>query len=112
MRPPPGSERRREERYLASGMVVHCGGSPCAAIDVSRSAVRFVRPASLVLGEEVHDLVLELPTAEGSTCYPVEGRVIRFTPICVVMGYQPPVPDWEQKIRALDTVELTTLEDL
>ncbi|MBX3515930.1 MAG: hypothetical protein KF815_03175 [Rhodospirillales bacterium] len=43
--------------------------------------------------------------------YPVEGRIIRFTQLCVVMGYDPPAADWEQQIKALDTAELTALTD-
>ena len=111
MRPPPLPERRKEERYLAPGMVVHCNGEACAAIDVSRSAVRFVRPLDLILSPEMHELVLELPCAAGVASYPVEGRIIRFTQLSIVMGYDPPTADWEQRIQALDTAELTTLED-
>lgn len=111
MRPPPLPERRKEERYLAPGMVVHCNGEACAVIDVSQSAVRFVRSQSLMLSREMHELVLELPCATGVTCYSVMGRIIRFTQLCVVMGYDPPTADWEQQIQALDTAELTTFED-
>lgn len=111
MRPPPLPERRKEERYLAPGMIVYCSGEACAAIDVSRSAVRFVRPQGLMLGQEAHDLVLELPCPTGVASYPVEARIIRFTQFSVVMGYDPPTEDWEQQIQAIDTAELTTLED-
>lgn len=111
MRPPPLPERRKEERYLAPGMVVHCNGEACAVIDVSRSAVRFVRSPGLMLSREMHELVLELPCTAGVVSYPVKGRVIRFTQLCVVMGYDPPTEDWEQQIKALDTAELTALTD-
>ena len=111
MRPPPLPERRKEERYLAPGMVVHCDGEACAVIDVSRSAVRFVRSQGLMLGCDRHDLVLEFPRGGGVVRYPVEGRIIRFTQLCVVMGYDPPAADWEQQIKALDTAELTALTD-
>jgi hypothetical protein len=111
MRPPPLPERRKEERYLAPGMVVYCSGEPCAAIDVSRSAVRFVRPQGFLLDQETYELVLELPITTGLASYPVEGRIIRFTQLSVVMGYDPPTADWEQQIKAIDTAELTTLED-
>ena len=111
MRPPPLPERRKEERYLAPGLIVHCNGEACAAIDVSRSAVRFVRPQGVKLTPEKHKLVLELPCTTGMASYPVEGRIIRFTQLCVVMRYDPPTADWEQRIQALDTAELTTLED-
>ena len=111
MRPPPLPERRKEERYLAPGMVLHCDGEACAVIDVSRSAVRFVRPQGLMLSREMHELVLELPCTAGVVSYPVRGMIIRSTQLCVVMGYDPPTEDWEQQIKALDTAELTALTD-
>ena len=107
-------ERRKERRYVVVGMDVLLDGQVCPILDISRSAVRVLKPATLPPIDQPVSLILRRQTRarRHGDAYAVVGRFVRATPMDITFGYDPPRPNWEAIIRRHDTFKRTHLVEV
>lgn len=105
-------ERRRERRFLVSDMTAQVNGIICPIADISRTAVRLLRPASLVIEHGPWRLCLAYTIAGSGNFVEMEAHLIRFGPSFIVLKYIPPHERWQDDLRALDTFEHTKIDAL
>ena len=105
-------ERRREERFLVSNMTARVNGLDCPIIDISRTAVRLLRPAGLVIDPGPWRLCLAYSIGGSGNFVEMEARLIRFGPGFIVLKYLPPHDRWQEDLRALDTFEHAKIDAL
>lgn len=105
-----GRERRKEERYVVVGIEALLDGLPCPIVDISRSAVRLLKPGSGRV-EPTADLVFRLkaPGRGRERCYRVAASLVRSTDVEMIYGYVPPCERWENMLRDRDTFIQTRL---
>ena len=106
----PAVERRKEQRYIVIEMTALVDGAPCTILDISRTAVRLLRPDGFVEKETPYSLVFETGKGGRRRLWAVGARFVRTTGVDFVLGYAPPSRRWEAMLRARDTFQLSLLE--
>lgn len=103
------AERRRERRYVVEGVSLMVDGERHAVIDLSYSAARIACTVDQVLSSGGAPLVLEFDGAERFTFrFPI--RVVRYSDLYVVVGYEAPRANWEDFIKRFDTFHVDELD--
>lgn len=104
-----GRERRKHDRYVVEGLVVHLGPEIVDIVDISAEAVRLVRPqAPIIAGEAVAFHIRNNQWGEPADV-PLAGRLIRSGNGFIVLGYQMPFAEWDQFLCRHDTFERVAL---
>lgn len=103
------AERRKERRFIVCGVDCWVDGRPGQIIDISCTGVRLLRPPAFAIDDGPSEIVFGLPENGSVHNYRVVGRHVRHTDIYVVFAYEPPCPQWETMLMALDTFEMTRL---
>ncbi len=94
------------------GIEAHVDGVVCPIVDISRSAVRVVKPDGFLPRDRAYDLVFDIDQPGVLSRYRVEGHLIRCTDIYFVLGYQAPIAQWEELLRSLDCFESLQLAEI
>lgn len=105
----PAIERRKEQRYIVIEMTLTLDGEPAAILDISRSAVRVVRPDGFVERDAPYALVFETGEGRRRRTFPVAARLVRASHVDAVFEYAPPSRRWNAMLRARDTFQLSRL---
>jgi hypothetical protein len=107
-------DRRKEHRYIPAGLRAEVGGESCPILDVSRSAIRVLRPAqSLALRGKISlRFAIDEHPVHGSLSFAVEAQVVRENDRHVVLRYKAPTSDWEDIIKSLDIFDNMSIEQL
>lgn len=108
-----GADRRKEARYVVVGIEALLDGTPWPIIDISRSAVRLLKPAGAPVNASA-EIVFRLKAMGRGRAhsYPVAASLIRATDLELIYGYPLPCARWEERLRARDTFLQTRLTAL
>ena len=107
-------ERRREPRHVVVGLEACLDAVPCTIVDVSRSAVRLLKPEGFIVGHEPVNIIFRLSESMHGQrrSFRVIGHLVRSTDIEIIYHYTPPTSRWEFLLHALDTFAQTQLTRL
>jgi hypothetical protein len=105
-------ERRKEPRYVVDAVNLIIGGRSYPVIDISPSSARISCPPREYAQAGEVPMQFEF-TADGGKreVYAIKPRLIRLADLYVVLGFDPPRPDWEAYIRKFDTFHVHELDD-
>ena len=104
-------ERRREARYVVDAVNLIAAGECWPLIDISATGARVsCTPQEY---ERVGDIPKDLEFNRDGvrTLFRIEPYVIRRADLYIVLGFDPPTPDWENHIRQFDTFHVRELDD-
>lgn len=102
-------ERRKEQRHVVVGIAAEVNGQPWTIVDISRSAVRLLKPQGYTAAPTHH--VIGFTTDEApNNKITVAAEIVRSTPLEIVFQYKPPFHGWNALIRKHDTFLLTKLD--
>jgi hypothetical protein len=104
-------ERRREARYVVDAVNLIAAGESWPLIDISAAGARIsCQPTDY---ERVGDApkTLEFNKDGMRDLFPIEPRIIRKADLYIVLGFEPPAPNWDSYIRRFDTFHVRELDD-
>lgn len=109
---PIEKDRRKERRFIVSGMQGYVDDIPCAILDISASGVRLLIPDERLPEAETFRLVFEYEADGDIVREEVVGELVRQTDLFFVLSYIPPRDGWEETVRSMDFVDALTRFDL
>jgi hypothetical protein len=109
---PTVDERRKEQRFIVSGIQGYVNNVPCTILDVSASGVRFLIPDEKVTPCETYHIIFEYEVRGDIVREETMGELVRETELFFVLSYIPPRPDWEDFVRSMDFVDALSRSDL
>jgi hypothetical protein len=103
-------ERRKEPRYVVDAVNLIVGKHSFPVIDISTSGARIsCSPRDYARAGDAPP-TLEFNRDGCRETYAIRPRIIRVTDLYVVLGFDPPRPDWEVYIRRFDTFHVHELD--
>jgi len=107
-------ERRKQYRHVVVGLQALLDGVPAPIIDISRTAVRLLKPQDFIPRECRYDIVFVVVGSppRRPLAYRVSGELTRSTEIELVYHYAPPIRNWERMLRENDSFLQTALQPL
>ena len=106
-----GQERRKEHRYVVDSVYLTLGEERFPVIDIAASGARIsCAPREFDLSKSA-SCRLEFGNEGALQIFAIEPRLVRSTDLYVVVGYSPPVSEWEAFIRTFDTFHVRELDD-
>jgi len=109
---PIDKERRKESRFIVSGMQGYVNNIPCTILDISASGVRLLIPDEPLPQAKTYRLVFEYEVEGDIVREEVEGELVRQTELFFVLSYKLPREGWEETVRSMDFVDALTRFDL
>jgi hypothetical protein len=104
-------ERRKETRYVVDAVNLIAAGESWPLIDISAAGARVsCAPQDY---ERVGDATKTLEFIKDGTreLFPIEPHIIRKADLYIVLGFEPPAPNWDSYIRQFDTFHVRELDD-
>jgi hypothetical protein len=106
-----GGERRKEPRFVVDAVNLMLGGMSYPVIDISISGARISCPPAEYSKAGNGPLTLEFNREGNRETFKIEPTVIRMAALYVVLGFDPPRPNWENYIRQFDTFHVHELDE-
>lgn len=105
------SERRKEPRYVVDAVNLIAGDESWPVIDISETGARVSCPPTDYDGVGDAPKLLEFVKDDSRELFRIEPSVIRKAELYVVLGFEPPAPNWNEYIRQFDTFHVRELDD-